>query len=618
MQLEPSESAGVAVIYAAKSTTDVHESIPRQLVDCRQLAEREGREIIEEFSDENMSAWKGNRGDGLANAKVIAESAASEHGTCALIVQHTDRLARGDGKRATHLVELALWARRADVEILSVQDPQTCQGGLAFAAAMGDRNEADSSRKSAAVSSGLQGAARRGDWVGGILADGYRVIRRTEGPRVVRTILFDPDRKEIFDLLWDLARAGYSSAAIAGELQSRGYRTSPRKRNHRSRPFDSNRIRQVLDNPFYAGLSYLKGEYMGPGHWPAYVTPEDFERLRRERRAKGNVDRRQVGRPPEGYALARLASCGACGSPMTTETGRKPRADGTRSRRYVCSARKEHANDCSALPIDARPIDASVIDQLATVLGDVDDIRAGIAAARGADRSRLEAEAAAASEEAIKTERGLEAMQARILTLYAAGEHGTGAALEATLERGGEMVVSARRRQDAALDALSGLADDEAPDEEAFWAQLRDSIETRLDGARDDLKRLNLALSDFLESVELHRQPDGSVRVVPNLSDRARDRILRDVGRWPHGASRIVEDDDGNPIDVPVGSTPEDAGERHLDRTGGERGYFIIEEVAPPPAWQAGGNKSAHALRYARGESPFTSAQTSGGLSPHP
>jgi hypothetical protein len=41
-----------AVIYAAKSTADVHGSIPAQLVDCRTRAEREGWRVVREFSDE--------------------------------------------------------------------------------------------------------------------------------------------------------------------------------------------------------------------------------------------------------------------------------------------------------------------------------------------------------------------------------------------------------------------------------------------------------------------------------------------------------------------------------------------------------------------------------------
>src|SRR5215211_516524 len=86
-----------AVIYGAKSTEDVHDSIPDQLRDGRMLAEREGWDVSAEYSDEAASAWSGNRGPGLADAIEHVERIKG-----VLVVQHSDRLARGDAKRAQH------------------------------------------------------------------------------------------------------------------------------------------------------------------------------------------------------------------------------------------------------------------------------------------------------------------------------------------------------------------------------------------------------------------------------------------------------------------------------------------------------------------------------------
>jgi hypothetical protein len=50
----------VAVVYAAKSTEDKHGSIPTQLEDCRRRAEREGWQIVAEFSDDaQRQPWSG-------------------------------------------------------------------------------------------------------------------------------------------------------------------------------------------------------------------------------------------------------------------------------------------------------------------------------------------------------------------------------------------------------------------------------------------------------------------------------------------------------------------------------------------------------------------------------
>src|SRR5438093_67566 len=97
-----------AVLYAAKSTEDTHGSIPTQVEDCHRLAEREGWEVVGEFSDEGFSAYNGNRGPDLERAKALATATAAEHGRCILVAQDADRFARGAGDTpgaADHLGE---------------------------------------------------------------------------------------------------------------------------------------------------------------------------------------------------------------------------------------------------------------------------------------------------------------------------------------------------------------------------------------------------------------------------------------------------------------------------------------------------------------------------------
>src|SRR5262245_7709590 len=105
----------VAVIYAAKSTEDRKGSIATQLKDARALAEREGWEVVGEYQDEGFSAYHGNRGAGLEKAKEAAIKAAAGGAKCLLVVQHSDRLARGAGDApgaADHLGELYFQLRR--------------------------------------------------------------------------------------------------------------------------------------------------------------------------------------------------------------------------------------------------------------------------------------------------------------------------------------------------------------------------------------------------------------------------------------------------------------------------------------------------------------------------
>jgi hypothetical protein len=169
------------VIYAAKSTEDRHGSIQTQLEDCRRMAAREGWDARPEweFTDEDESGWSGNRGEGRAGMERCAQALAAEHGSAVVVFQHTDRVSRGDGLKADHLVEIFLDLRRANVRLRSVQDDHNLTS-VSAAANAGDRNAGDSDRKSLAVQDGYRRTAERGDctWIiRGIKLDGYEALR---------------------------------------------------------------------------------------------------------------------------------------------------------------------------------------------------------------------------------------------------------------------------------------------------------------------------------------------------------------------------------------------------------------------------------------------------------
>ena len=162
------------VIYAAKSTEDLRGSNVTQVADCRAaIASAAGREVAGVFADEKASGFSASRGPALKSAMLLAEGLTSSSVAPELWVQHSDRLARGDGIVARHMVELALWALKAGIKIRCVQDDQTFDD-LLFALLAGRASHHESARKGAAVASGLKRAAERGEHHG-VLLDGYRV-----------------------------------------------------------------------------------------------------------------------------------------------------------------------------------------------------------------------------------------------------------------------------------------------------------------------------------------------------------------------------------------------------------------------------------------------------------
>ena len=182
-------SPKLAVLYAAKSSPDEKGSIDGQLEEAREWAEEHGHRIIGEYHEEDVTAYMGDRGPELAKALEHAESTGAT-----LVAQHSDRLARGDGKQARHLVEIALWAMKADAEVHCVQDPTTFEN-LVMAAVMGERNMQDSRRKSHAVRAGRARRRKRGQFTGRA-PNGYRYRRNAKDER---ELVPDPKRAWIIE-----------------------------------------------------------------------------------------------------------------------------------------------------------------------------------------------------------------------------------------------------------------------------------------------------------------------------------------------------------------------------------------------------------------------------------
>ncbi len=511
-----------AVVYAAKSTDDPRGSIDTQKADCEALCAREGLTVAESYFDEAKSAYHGSRGDGLVRAREHAERLAGERGECALVVQHTDRLARGDGVAAQHLVELLLWARKTGVRIRSVEDDSAGEN-LLMAAIMGERNHEDSKRKAAATAAGRRRAAERGEWCGAV-PDGYVTERTAHGATIVRRVVIDPERQEVYRLLWDMAINGATVNNIVCELGAHRYLTAP----HRAepRPFDATRVGKVLVNPFYAGLMVSRREIIGEGNWTGYIDAGDWHRIRKERSERARHLPESVGRPPSGL-LARLARC-PCGSAMIQQKGGQ-RKDGSRKRTYTCVVHMHRRDACSTLPFDAETVERTVLNGLDELLGQAGVWSKALLASRDAQRGRLTAEAESAAAETVACEGTIEQLAQRYGDAVAAGDEGKIELAERAMAQRKQEAQRAASRQRAATDALDG--EDLQPEEDADLALAR-VYEGLLDGfraAKGDVKALNAVLRDHFDAMHLAVDADGQLSITPVLSVAAVEGIWRET-----------------------------------------------------------------------------------------
>ncbi|WP_028067071.1 recombinase family protein [Solirubrobacter soli] len=344
-----------AVVYAAKSTPDERDSIPEQLDDARAAAERAGQHVEAEYKDENASAWKGNRGEDLVRAMEHTERLAREHGRCDLWVQDSDRLARGDGKQARHLVELALWALKFEggtIRLRSVDDDATFRD-LSSVASRGDRNNADSERKSRAVTRGLARRARAGKPVGA-LPDGYDAVPViVDGVGCSQRVVNDERMGAVYHPIMDAVEAGSTPGEVARKLNTDGLRT------RRGKPWEARSVRRIVRNEDYCG---------GTGY-PPVIERERWERINAEleRMDPAAVQARKGGRPSQSQKRmlsGGLAFCLRCGGTLYVRHYAKLGGYGYRCRRVM-----QNSGLCDAPPISCEMAEGAVLRHLESIIG---------------------------------------------------------------------------------------------------------------------------------------------------------------------------------------------------------------------------------------------------------
>jgi site-specific DNA recombinase len=386
----PAAESKQAVVYAAKSTADERGSIPTQLEDGRRFAEAEGLAVVAEFADEAASAYSGDRGPELAKARVEVERLAAQHGESVLIVQHSDRLARGDGVEAAHLVEYALWAIKSGVKIRSIQDPQTF-ADLLYAVVTGQRNHEDSKRKSLAVRAGHDRRAKRGQFHGGQRPYGYRI---EDG------ILIVIEREAVIvRRIYSEAMAGRSILEIARGLAADKVPTLKGGKWHGAT------VRVILRNPIYIGRLRHNDEVCEGEHEPIIDegTWHKAQALAGQRaRTYGR------GRPPAGSHLFRkgMLRC-ECGEAMVPRTDRNRTKTGPYEA-YKCLGRMRDPESCQMPTLRREEIDGAVYRYFEQVGLDVDATRQTLAEARDRRLAEVRALRATAERESKAAQEALE------------------------------------------------------------------------------------------------------------------------------------------------------------------------------------------------------------------
>ena len=321
-----------AAVYAriSQDRSGQELGVRRQLEDCRAEADRRGWQVVEEYVDDDMSAYSGKTRPQYE--RMLADLAEGRRD--AVIVWHMDRLHRRPAE-LERFVDTCTTAGVRDVVTLSGDIDLAKGDGLLMARLLAAvaANESDAKRRRGARKA-LEIAESGRPVMGGPRPFGF------EGDRVSH----HPAEAVAIRDLAARALAGETLTSLATWLQNEGVRTVGGKE------WRTNTVRQLLTNPRMWGMRVHRGQVIGTATWEPIITAEQGERLRRllldpARRTNHSARR---------YLLTGMLRCGKCGNRLYSmpKNGK---------RRYGCATGPDQRG-CGGVFIYAEMLEAFIAD----------------------------------------------------------------------------------------------------------------------------------------------------------------------------------------------------------------------------------------------------------------
>lgn len=295
--------------------------VTRQLEDCRKLARSRKWKIIDEYVDNDISAYSGARRPEYE--RMLEDAAAGR--ISGIVVWDLDRLTR----RPIEIEAVIDLADKTGLVLASVGgdvDLSTDNGRLT-ARIKGAVARAESERKSVRTKRAIQQKYEKG------LHNG---IARPFGYRPGGYELDEGEAAELAGAYQKLL-AGKSLSSIKADWNTRGILTSA------GNEWSHSTVRQLLVRARNAGLLSHRGEIVGPGAWPEVVSEEVWRAacaiLADPKRKKSRSNKVK-------YLLSGIARCGEedCGALAEVSFSRQDRVSKTLRPSYRCRASYGHFN----------------------------------------------------------------------------------------------------------------------------------------------------------------------------------------------------------------------------------------------------------------------------------
>jgi len=330
----PGEQRIRAVIYCriSQDRTGAGLGIDRQREDCEALAERNGWEVVETYSDNDISAYSGKKRPDYQ--RMLADL---EQGLATVVIAwHTDRLHRSP----TELEKYIDISERRGVNTHTVQggvvDLSTSSGRM-VARMLGAVARHESEHKAERVSRARQQKAKAGDWGGGIRPFGWgvptgetktKVDRKTGEETLVHVLDMNqlvPEEAAAIETGTDMILSGGSIKGWVRWLADKGLTTT------RGNPIGHQDAREMLLRARNAGIAVYRGEEIGRGAWEPII---DEPRYRAVVAILSNPSRVTTPGPAPKWFGSLIYRCGY---PGCTKTVKCTKAGGAGHPSYRCT-----------------------------------------------------------------------------------------------------------------------------------------------------------------------------------------------------------------------------------------------------------------------------------------
>lgn len=282
-----------AAIYLRQSEDRSGEEwgVERQREDVTRYVQARGWTVIEEFKDNDISAYSGKpRPDFERMLKMVERDEAD-----VIIAKHMDRLLRRLKELETTLDRIGT---KAFIVTTADGVDTSTEGGRLVARILCSVAQGEVERKGARQKAAAKQAAEQGRWTGGRRPFGYLPGAMTPDPR----------EADIVRMMYAKVVLQESMGAIARWMTAEGLKTTA------GNLWTGNTVRQTLVKPRYAGLREHHGQIMGPALWEPIVDEDTWTNAYAIMTAPG----RQIVQTGRRHLLTGLLLCGKCELPVGT------------------------------------------------------------------------------------------------------------------------------------------------------------------------------------------------------------------------------------------------------------------------------------------------------------